>query len=49
MNTIKKIFLSFMVCILLFSTVGTAYAEQNGQVNSLSLLTFLKPIGRIKK
>lgn len=38
MNTIKKIFLSFMVCILLFSTVGTAYAEQNGQVNSLSFI-----------
>lgn len=38
MNTIKKLFLSFMVCILLFSTVGTAYAEQNGQVNSLSFI-----------
>ncbi|WP_242289896.1 S-layer homology domain-containing protein [Bacillus cereus group sp. BfR-BA-01319] len=38
MNTIKKLFLSFMVCILLFSTVGTAYAEQNGQVNSSSFI-----------
>ncbi len=27
-----------MVCILLFSTVGTAYAEQNGQVNSSSFI-----------
>ncbi|QQY96010.1 hypothetical protein [Bacillus thuringiensis] len=26
MNTIKKLFLSSMVCILLFSTLGTAYA-----------------------
>ncbi|WP_234485126.1 S-layer homology domain-containing protein [Bacillus cereus] len=38
MNTIKKLFLSFMVCILLFSTVGTAYAEQNDQVNSPSFI-----------
>ncbi|PFD51872.1 S-layer homology domain-containing protein [Bacillus cereus] len=38
MNTIKKLFLSFMVCILLFSTVGTAYAEQNDQVNSSSFI-----------
>lgn len=38
MNTIKKLFLSFIVCILLFSTVGTAYAEQNGQVNSSSFI-----------
>lgn len=38
MNTTKKLFLSFMVCILLFSTVGTAYGEQNGQVNSFSFI-----------
>ncbi|MCU5528570.1 S-layer homology domain-containing protein [Bacillus cereus] len=38
MNTIKKLFLSSVICILLFSTVGTAYAEQNGQVNSSSFI-----------
>ncbi|PFZ89001.1 S-layer homology domain-containing protein [Bacillus wiedmannii] len=38
MNTIKKLFLSSMVCILLFSTVGTAYAEQNSQANSSSFI-----------
>ncbi|MGX7632625.1 S-layer homology domain-containing protein [Bacillus thuringiensis] len=38
MNTIKKLFLSFMVGILLFSTVGTVYAEQNGQANSSSFI-----------
>ncbi|MBE7121647.1 S-layer homology domain-containing protein [Bacillus cereus] len=38
MNTIKKIFLSSMVCILLFSTLGTAYAEQNNQETTLSFI-----------
>ncbi|EJS45201.1 hypothetical protein ICE_05724 [Bacillus cereus BAG1X1-2] len=38
MNTIKKLFLSSVICILLFSTVGTAYAEQNVQVNSSSFI-----------
>ncbi|PHG74837.1 S-layer homology domain-containing protein [Bacillus wiedmannii] len=38
MNTIKKLFLSSVVFILLFSTVGTAYAEQNGQANSSSFI-----------
>ncbi|ARO59438.1 S-layer homology domain-containing protein [Bacillus cereus] len=38
MNTIKKLFLSSVICILLFSTVGTAYAEQNNQGNSSSFI-----------
>ncbi|MFC8058066.1 S-layer homology domain-containing protein [Bacillus cereus] len=38
MNTIKKLFLSSVICILLISTVGTAYAEQNGQANSSSFI-----------
>ncbi|PAW38063.1 hypothetical protein CKQ70_29045 [Bacillus toyonensis] len=38
MNTIKKLFLSTVICILLFSTVGTAYAEQNNQGNSSSFI-----------
>ncbi|MBG9721854.1 S-layer homology domain-containing protein [Bacillus mycoides] len=38
MNTIKKLFLSSMVCILLFSTLGTAYAEQNNQETTLSFI-----------
>lgn len=38
MIKIKQLFLSFMVSILLFSTVGTAYAEQNSQGNSLSFI-----------
>ncbi|MBK5432152.1 S-layer homology domain-containing protein [Bacillus mycoides] len=38
MNTIKKFFLSSMVCILLFSTLGTAYAEQNNQETTLSFI-----------
>ncbi|PFQ45238.1 hypothetical protein COK05_14755 [Bacillus cereus] len=38
MDTIKKLFLSSVICILLFSTVGTAYAEQNGQANSSSFI-----------
>lgn len=38
MNTIKKLFLSSVVCILLFSTVGTAYAEQNNQETTLSFI-----------
>ncbi|HDR7707628.1 TPA: S-layer homology domain-containing protein [Bacillus thuringiensis] len=38
MNKIKKLFLSSVICILLFSTVGTAYAEQNNQGNSSSFI-----------
>ncbi|MEK7019752.1 S-layer homology domain-containing protein [Bacillus sp. FSL R9-9410] len=38
MNKIKKLFVSSMVCILLFGTLGTAYAEQNSQGNSLSFI-----------
>ncbi|PFJ14640.1 S-layer protein [Bacillus cereus] len=38
MNKIKQLFLSSIVCVLLFSTVGTAYAEQNSQGNSLSFI-----------
>ncbi|MBE7106373.1 S-layer protein [Bacillus cereus] len=38
MNTIKKLFLSSIVCILLFSTLGTAYAEQNNQETTLSFI-----------
>ncbi|WP_088031881.1 S-layer homology domain-containing protein [Bacillus thuringiensis] len=38
MNTIKKVFLSSMVCILLFSTLGTTYAEQNSQETTLSFV-----------
>ncbi|PER84388.1 S-layer homology domain-containing protein [Bacillus cereus] len=38
MNKIKQLFLSSIVCVLLFSTVGTAYAEQNNQGNSLSFI-----------
>ncbi|PEV98291.1 S-layer homology domain-containing protein [Bacillus cereus] len=36
MKVIKKLFLSFMTCILLFSTLGTTFAEQNSQGNALS-------------
>ncbi|MGZ9653890.1 S-layer homology domain-containing protein [Bacillus cereus] len=38
MKEIKKLFLSFMTCILLFSTLGTTFAEQNSQGNSLSFI-----------
>lgn len=38
MNKIKQLFLSSIVCVLLFSTVGTAYAEQNSQGNPLSFI-----------
>ncbi|MCM3201812.1 S-layer homology domain-containing protein [Bacillus cereus] len=38
MKVIKKLFLSFMTCILLFSTLGTTFAEQNSQGNSLSFI-----------
>ncbi|MGH0612515.1 S-layer homology domain-containing protein [Bacillus cereus] len=38
MKAIKKLFLSFMACILLFSTLGTAFAEQNSQGNALSFI-----------
>ncbi|PFL65083.1 S-layer protein, partial [Bacillus cereus] len=38
MNKIKQLFLSFMVCILLFGTLGTTYAEQSSQGNSLSFI-----------
>ncbi|MDA2157732.1 S-layer homology domain-containing protein [Bacillus cereus group sp. Bc253] len=38
MNKIKQLFLSSIVCVLLFSTVGTAYAEQNSQGDSLSFI-----------
>ncbi|WP_448160712.1 S-layer homology domain-containing protein [Bacillus cereus] len=38
MKVIKKLFLSFMTCILLFSTLGTTFAEQNSQGNALSFI-----------
>ncbi|PGS78414.1 hypothetical protein COD02_30410 [Bacillus thuringiensis] len=38
MKAIKKLFLSFMSFILIFSTLGTAFAEQNSQGNSLSFI-----------
>ncbi|HDR8065763.1 TPA: S-layer homology domain-containing protein [Bacillus cereus] len=38
MKEIKKLFFSFMTCILLFSTLGTTFAEQNSQGNSLSFI-----------
>ncbi len=38
MKVIKKLFLSFMTCILLFSTLGTTFAEKNSQGNSLSFI-----------
>ncbi|RKI19241.1 S-layer homology domain-containing protein [Bacillus thuringiensis] len=38
MKAIKKLFLSFIACILLFSTLGTTFAEQNSQGNSLSFI-----------
>ncbi|OSX89632.1 hypothetical protein S3E15_03078 [Bacillus mycoides] len=38
MKVIKKLFLSFLTCILLFSTLGTTFAEQNSQGNSLAFI-----------
>lgn len=45
MKAIKKLFLSFMVSVLLFSTLGTAFAEQNNQANTLSFVDVPKSHG----